>query len=517
MMDVDAYVKFHGCRMDYINDNIFTIPVYQFPVTELLLKRLEFLATTTNMCEKDTVFGLDYSHIPEMRAISIFLNSPYIDLIVFRVDGEKFAWIYICHDGAYTCQPNFFNTSNAGNPAFYIHSSIYITESTSIADIPLLQETKVKIGDSNCNVIYQKLADNIITWHDPLDIPISGLDYYCTAQECSMYPNSRKLSRRRFISHQQYCPSNILNYFIQKNYKSDHVFSLELPFITPITKLFTTPEITKGITLHETFSLQNTTSIKLLYDIYKIYNKKALLLYNTNGINGINGILLNGPEFDIVIYLSGNSVFPIHDIDYYKTLLHKYHTQCNNATIHLIEDLTTNMCVYRNFIWAYIDVTGFLVIPKYASVVYDVQYQNLSAMTNPYLYTKIPFPHNVQSSWTLNKHIYLSPCKQQGFYITEKPKQQTTNIIYGEYPPDLALTSIKFVSILENLQSYKYFNDDIKIYVRARLCYIFFVKIGLPHESQISQEMKDTHEKYFPGIKYTLQKDPVKKQLCSIV
>src|SRR6266436_1162095 len=200
---MEHYSKFHG--VETIKDGV--IPVYRLPINSVLLDKIQYLIQKKEFFEKDILLGCNYRYLPEFRALSMFLKTAYLDLMVFRINDKKFVWLYLATDYAYTGSPQFFGEHYL-KPNLFMHSFdkfIDLKQHFNFTDtFSLLQRYNVDIKNKLQSVDIYQYLDEIIVWADPFDSVESGLDYYSPKCEVEIQEPSmlldKNIGRLRLIS-----------------------------------------------------------------------------------------------------------------------------------------------------------------------------------------------------------------------------------------------------------------------------------------------------------------------------
>jgi len=466
------YYKYHGYSAGLMK-NEPSIPFYRIALNEQLILKLQSFQQKRFYFEKDLYFGFNYRHLPEFRAIALYLKTAYLDLIVYRPTENKFVALYLADKWAYTCNPGFFQTESSSMPIFYIHACVGkpLINMINIPEENLFHQYTLKIGERLLKVPFYQTGSDSLTWPDPLD-DCDCSDYYLPQLEVKarqMFSASTGLLRQITANPQPTYPTNF-------NTSPPPLLPVEfnIPFVIPLALVFT----------EESFKIDKTKCVKFgntnvdhLLNISEFYPDDGVLVL-FQGKTGIEAVIVNGPEFNRVVYLTHTSICEVTDIGVLKfqadTLLP---SELKNATIRVYNKSNNSMCVFNNFVFAWIHVSGYLIVPKYASITGEKKYSNLKFLFSPFHCAKMPhFQTSATVAYTsINRKLFLVPFKEHGYHVTREPRH--LRVHENEYPSDLSITSKRFLMFMEASNPEARDPDILhEKYLNLCLLSMFFVK-----------------------------------------
>jgi hypothetical protein len=149
--------------------------------------------------------------------------------------------------------------------------------------------------------------------------------------------------------------------------------------------------------------------------------------FKSENLQKYRGLILNGPtiEHAIVmseIHMSFSVITGQEDVATFKALLELKDVEVLNASIPLYPTCTGDMCVYKNYVWGFLDSSGYVIIATKIGIVRNTRFQNTCYAINPFLRAKHkPKKHYYSNSlWKLGSNVFLTPMSNMGYMILPK-------------------------------------------------------------------------------------------------
>jgi hypothetical protein len=537
MSDVANYSVFHGsehtCSVDSDDNDKYVVPLFKLSLSVYIMKKIyHHTIEKYSYFEKQAMLGNKLNHIPELYAISVYFNSPTIDVIVFEIKKEKYVTAYLTLDALYTTNPSFFLSSYYHTtPIAYIHTSSYAVEINEFLDKineSIYMQKNITVANQHLSIPFFKYDDGAVLWIDPIDVIVPGIKYHATVTEWDNLISDPELFENgtiRCISKNKRLQPDIQQDFLKCKesvylYVSSHFQRrVSLPYICPLNSIrendlfFTNPE---QIVCKIDLACSTSAQFQLLFALYKQIAfdtmpqiTGVLVLYHNK--NDLNGVILNGPDFQLAVIVNKEwtSFSKVADVESIKERLQNTPHACLNATINLQFDGNDEMCIYNGFVWGILDKSGLVIIPKVACIVEDIRYQNLHCLINPFESAKIDIPTSVSRTakvFTMKRKMHLS-ASANGYFLM--PVAKTNNLIIGEYPQDVSCTTLRFLSYIENALDRYLTRNMYKTYSFLKLGHILFDKRMNP--LFFDETLTETYYKYFPLY---VEEKPNRKRKC---